>query len=161
MNRLPARHLAALALAGAVFVAAPPAVAGPEEEELPSEFVIDYPGYYVVEPAAERRIVARVRFRNVGQLDSAGLDVCAVLPRGFRDATVDGRRERVRVTRRGSRICWYHGVVSEGETGRAVVRATAPRRARRYVTKVSLIAVVDAAVPGETISRRGAVRVRR
>lgn len=155
------RSRAFLAAVAALALLASPALAGPDPEDPPSEFDIGYPGFFTVAPRAENQVVARVRFENVGGSDSAGLDACVVLPRGFRDAKVNGRRERVRVTRRGSKVCWFVGSVAPGETGRAVVRATAPRRTGRYVTKVRLIAVEDALVPGEAIGRRGGVQVRR
>jgi hypothetical protein len=152
--------VAALAAPGAG-VAAAPAAAGPEPEPGPSLFEIDYPGAYVMGPRAQRRVVARVAFENYGGSPSAGLDVCVSLPPGFRDATVDGRRERVRRSRSGARICWFAGVFGPDASERAVVRATAPRRPGRYTTTVVLRAVENAARYGETLSRTGSVRVRR
>lgn len=152
--------LAAAILSSFPLTGADVAFAGPDPEPAPSEFDIRYPGTYRLDPEEQGRIVARVDFENWGGSRSAGLDVCVVLPRGFRDIAVDGRRRDLRVSRGGAKLCWYAGVIRAGERRRATVRATAPAKRGWYTTRVKLIAVKDAAVPGETLSERGEVRVR-
>ena len=152
---------AVAAVAVAIVASASPATAGPEDEAEGAEITIYYPGYFTVAPGAKRQVVARVYFENDGDGRSAGLDACVVLPRGFRDAAVNGRRRKVRVTRGGAKICWYAGALSAGKSARATVRATAPRREGRYETKVRLIAVRSAIETGASQSRGGAVFVER
>jgi len=150
-----------VAATGAGLLGLPPAMAGPDPEPSASQFDVYYPGWFAMPRQARGRTVARVRFNNYGGSDSAVLRVCVTLPPGFRDVAVNGRRQRVRVSHGGRKVCWLAGAISPDEEHRATVRATAPRRSGRYDTEVRLIAVASTSTPGETLTRTGTVRVGR